>query len=222
MSWPTAHTAVVEAAEAAAAEPQPTSVLAIDETRRGRVRWTFSVEHKRWVMHRRHRPGFVDLAGHQGGSARSRAASAEASSTGSRHARAFPIERECPHAEVAAVGVAQTHCHASFGCAIAPRSVRLQCCMRIRAALWRYALVRAWPRADRLTRAAVQHCPRRVRGGADRAAVLLRLAPAVRGGAELERPRTGLQIAACRRSSRRDHSCSVNVTTSGRAAGRVS
>jgi transposase len=30
VSWPTAHAAVVEAAEAAAAEPQPTSVLGID------------------------------------------------------------------------------------------------------------------------------------------------------------------------------------------------
>jgi transposase len=47
VSWPTAHAAVVQAAEAAAAEPEPTAVLGIDETRRGRLRWRFSVEQRR-------------------------------------------------------------------------------------------------------------------------------------------------------------------------------
>ncbi len=39
VSWPTAHAAVIDAAEAALAEPEPTAVLGIDETRRGKPRW---------------------------------------------------------------------------------------------------------------------------------------------------------------------------------------
>jgi transposase len=66
LSWPTAHAAVVQAAEAAAVEPEPTSVLGIDETRRGRPRWTFSVEAARWVRTDAWDTGFVDLAGSQG------------------------------------------------------------------------------------------------------------------------------------------------------------
>ncbi|HYZ36608.1 MAG TPA: transposase family protein [Pseudonocardiaceae bacterium] len=42
VSWPTAHTAVSEAAETVVGEPEPTTVLGIDETRRGRPRWRFS------------------------------------------------------------------------------------------------------------------------------------------------------------------------------------
>ncbi len=66
VSWPTAHAAVVQAAEAAPAEPEPTTVLGIDETRRGRVRWRFSVEEKRWMRTDAYDTGFVDLAGDQG------------------------------------------------------------------------------------------------------------------------------------------------------------
>jgi len=66
VSWPTAHAAVVEAAEAAAAEPEPTPVLGIDETRRARVRWRFSVEQRSWVHTDAYDTGFVDLAGDQG------------------------------------------------------------------------------------------------------------------------------------------------------------
>jgi transposase len=66
VSWPTAHAAVVEAAEAAAAEPEPTPVLGIDETRRARVRWRFSVEQRSWVRTDAYDTGFVDLAGDQG------------------------------------------------------------------------------------------------------------------------------------------------------------
>ena len=66
VSWPTAHAAVIEAADAAAAEPEPTAVLGIDETRRGRPRWSFSVEHNRWVRLDPYDTGFVDLAGEQG------------------------------------------------------------------------------------------------------------------------------------------------------------
>jgi transposase len=66
VSWPTAHAAVTEAAEAAAGEPEPIVVLGIDETRRGRPRWTFSVEAGRWVRTDAWDTGFVDLAGDQG------------------------------------------------------------------------------------------------------------------------------------------------------------
>jgi transposase len=66
VSWPTAHAAVVEAAEAAAAEPEPTPVLGIDETRRGRPLWTLSLETGRWVRTDAWDTGFVDLAGDQG------------------------------------------------------------------------------------------------------------------------------------------------------------
>ena len=53
---------VTEAAEAAASEPEPIMVLGIDETRRGRPRWTFSVETGRWVRTDAWDTGFVDLA----------------------------------------------------------------------------------------------------------------------------------------------------------------
>ncbi len=54
------------AAEAAGGEPEPTAVLGIDETRRGRVRWRFGTEDKRWVRVDSWDTGFVDLAGDQG------------------------------------------------------------------------------------------------------------------------------------------------------------
>lgn len=57
---------MTEAAEAAAGEPEPIGVLGIDETRRGRPRWTFSVEAGRWVRTDAWDTGFVDLAGDQG------------------------------------------------------------------------------------------------------------------------------------------------------------
>ena len=66
VSWPTAHAAVTEAAEAAAGEPEPIVVLGIDETRRGRPRWTLSIEAGRWVRTDAWDTGFVDLAGDQG------------------------------------------------------------------------------------------------------------------------------------------------------------
>ena len=66
VSWPTAHAAVVTAADAAAGEPEPTTVLGIDETRRGKPRWTFSVVDRRWVRTDAWDTGFVDLAGVQG------------------------------------------------------------------------------------------------------------------------------------------------------------
>ena len=66
VSWPTAHAAVSEAADAALIEPEPTAVLGIDETRRGRPRWTQDSESGRWVRTDPWDTGFVDLAGYQG------------------------------------------------------------------------------------------------------------------------------------------------------------
>jgi transposase len=66
VSWPTAHAAVMRVAEAAATEPAPTSVLGIDETRRGRPRWIRSPVDGRWVRVDPYDTGFVDLAGAQG------------------------------------------------------------------------------------------------------------------------------------------------------------
>ena len=39
MSWPTAHAAFVEHADGLLTKPAPTTVLGIDETRRGKPRW---------------------------------------------------------------------------------------------------------------------------------------------------------------------------------------
>ena len=66
VSWPTAHAAFVEAAEALLGEPEPTSVLGIDETRRGRPRWIQEPDTGRWVRVDPWDTGFVDLAGGQG------------------------------------------------------------------------------------------------------------------------------------------------------------
>ena len=65
VTWPTAHVAVVEAAEQALNEPEPTTVLGIDETRRGRPRWAPDCESGRWVRTDAWDTGFVDLAGEQ-------------------------------------------------------------------------------------------------------------------------------------------------------------
>jgi transposase len=66
VSWPTAHAAVVVAADAAAGEQELTTVLGLDETRRGKPRWVFSVLERRWVRTDAWDTGFVDLAGVQG------------------------------------------------------------------------------------------------------------------------------------------------------------
>ena len=67
VSWPTAHRAFVAHAEELLGEPEPTRVLGIDETRRGKPRWEHCTETGRlgagptpWDT------GFVDLAGSQG------------------------------------------------------------------------------------------------------------------------------------------------------------
>jgi transposase len=66
VSWPTAHAAVITLAQEELIEPQPTAVLGIDETRRGRPRWARDGEDGRWVRTDAWDTGFVDLAGDQG------------------------------------------------------------------------------------------------------------------------------------------------------------
>lgn len=66
VSWPTAHRAFVAHAEAVLGEPQPTPVLGIDETRRGKPRWERCAATARWVRVDPWHTGFVDLAGDQG------------------------------------------------------------------------------------------------------------------------------------------------------------
>jgi transposase len=66
VSWPTANAAVAEAAAVCLGEPEPTAILGIDETRRGRPRWTADPVTGRWVRTDPWDTGFVDLAGDQG------------------------------------------------------------------------------------------------------------------------------------------------------------
>jgi len=66
VSWPTAHAAFTEAAAVQLAEPDPTPVLGIDETRRGRPRWVPDGLTGRWSRVDPYDTGFVDLAGEQG------------------------------------------------------------------------------------------------------------------------------------------------------------
>jgi transposase len=74
VSWPTAHAAFVEAAHAQLGEPEPTNVLGIDETRRGKPRWVHEPAGQaaggagtgRWMRVDPWDTGFVDLAGSQG------------------------------------------------------------------------------------------------------------------------------------------------------------
>jgi hypothetical protein len=66
MSWPIAHAAFAAAAETQLTEPEPVVVLGIDETRRGRPRWTQDAEDGRWVRLETFETNFVDLAGSQG------------------------------------------------------------------------------------------------------------------------------------------------------------
>ena len=66
VSWPTANIAAAQAADATLGEPEPTVVLGIDETRRGKPRWVRDGENGRWVRTDAWDTGFVDLAGDQG------------------------------------------------------------------------------------------------------------------------------------------------------------
>ena len=66
VTWPTAHGAFVHLADQVLGEPEPTTVLGIDETRRGKPRWTCQDATGRWVRTDPWDTGFVDLAGTQG------------------------------------------------------------------------------------------------------------------------------------------------------------
>jgi transposase len=66
VSWHTAHAAVIETADARLGEPEPTGVLGIDETRRGKPRWSADPVTGAWTRIDAFDTGFVDLAGAQG------------------------------------------------------------------------------------------------------------------------------------------------------------
>jgi len=66
VSWPTAHAAFVVHAETVLGTPAPVAVLGIDETRRGKPRWTRDQVSGRWVRTDPWDTGFVDLGGDQG------------------------------------------------------------------------------------------------------------------------------------------------------------
>ena len=66
MSWPIAHAAFITHADARLNEPEPVRVLGIDETRRGRPRWTQDETSGKWVKLERFETNFVDLDGPQG------------------------------------------------------------------------------------------------------------------------------------------------------------
>jgi transposase len=66
VSWPTAHRAFVAHAQEHLNEPAPTTIIGIDETRRGKPRWQRCTETGRWVRVDAWDTGFVDLAGNQG------------------------------------------------------------------------------------------------------------------------------------------------------------
>ena len=66
MSWPIAHAAFIKHADAQLAEPEPVRVLGIDETRRGRPRWSQDSDSGKWVKLERFETNFVDLSGPQG------------------------------------------------------------------------------------------------------------------------------------------------------------
>jgi transposase len=61
VSWPTAHRAFVAHADELLGEPEPTRVLGIDATRRGKPRWEYRAETARWVRVDPWDTGFVDL-----------------------------------------------------------------------------------------------------------------------------------------------------------------
>ena len=66
VSWPTAHAAFVDHAETVLGEVAPVTVLGVDETRRGKPRWTRDQVSGRWLRTDPWDTGFVDLGGGQG------------------------------------------------------------------------------------------------------------------------------------------------------------
>jgi transposase len=66
ISWAVVHDAFVAHAEELLPEPAPPAVLGIDETRRGRPRWSRDLATGRWVRSEPFETNFVDLAGEGG------------------------------------------------------------------------------------------------------------------------------------------------------------
>jgi len=66
LGWPAAHAAFVDAVTAQLPDPEPVAVLGIDETRRGKPRWTRAESGEGWVKLETFETNFVDLAGAQG------------------------------------------------------------------------------------------------------------------------------------------------------------
>jgi transposase len=66
VSWPTVQRAVDERAAQRLGEPEPTSVLGIDETRFGSPRWVRDRQTGKWRRTDPWQTGFVDLAGGRG------------------------------------------------------------------------------------------------------------------------------------------------------------
>ena len=66
VSWPTAHAAFAAHADEVLTDPKPVLVLGIDETRRGKPRWTRDAADRSWLRTDPWDTGFVDLGGTQG------------------------------------------------------------------------------------------------------------------------------------------------------------
>jgi transposase len=66
LGWPAAHDAFVAAVVEQLPDPEPVQVLGIDETRRGKPRWTRAESGEGWVKLETFETNFVDLAGTQG------------------------------------------------------------------------------------------------------------------------------------------------------------
>jgi transposase len=65
IGWATVQACVDEHTDVVLTEPEPTPVLGIDETRRGKPRWSFDAPSRRWERIDRWDTGFVDLHGDQ-------------------------------------------------------------------------------------------------------------------------------------------------------------
>ena len=63
VSWPVTHRHYVAHADGLLTEPDPPVVLGIDETRRGKPKWTQDTETGRWVRTERFETNFTDLSG---------------------------------------------------------------------------------------------------------------------------------------------------------------
>jgi transposase len=66
LGWPAAHSAFVDAVVAQLADAEPVKTLGIDETRRGKPRWTRAEDGEGWVKLETFETNFVDLGGSQG------------------------------------------------------------------------------------------------------------------------------------------------------------